>query len=345
VSRLALHRIMTADPADTSGLLDAIKQGLDPSEAIAVVGKTEGNGCVNDFTRGMAAAAWQAALPGPVVAVMSGGTEGLLSPHVVVLTAAADDPTAPAGALTIAAGRSAPITPGMLGRRAHAEAVADTVRRLCTEHGIDSADVHFALVKCPLLTGAAIASSTPGSLAAGDTYGSMAVSRAASALGIALALGEITDTELDAGLAGDQTVYSTVASASAGIEVDRCEIVILGHSASARGPLRAAHAVMADALDVASVQEVLCGIRQRGGRLVHLFAKAEADPTGTIRGRRHTMLSDSDIQATRHARAAVGGLLSALAGESAIYVSGGAEHQGPPGGGPVTIIWEVAGSE
>ena len=76
----SLHRIITADPSDTSGLLDAVEHGLDPSRVVAVVGKTEGNGCVNDFTRGMAAAAWQAALPVSVIAVMSGGTEGVLSP-------------------------------------------------------------------------------------------------------------------------------------------------------------------------------------------------------------------------------------------------------------------------
>ncbi len=53
------------------------------------------------------------------------------------------------------------------------------------------------------------------------------------------------------------------------------------------------------------------------------------------------MLTDSDIHDTRHARAALGGLLAGLTGEPAIYISGGAEHQGPPGGGPVTIIWQL----
>jgi len=57
-----------------------------------------------------------------------------------------------------------------------------------------------------------------------------------------------------------------------------------------------------------------------------------------VRGFRHTMLEDTDISATRHARAAVGGLISGLAGTSAVYVSGGAEHQGPPGGGPIAAI-------
>lgn len=50
------------------------------------------------------------------------------------------------------------------------------------------------------------------------------------------------------------------------------------------------------------------------------------------------MFDDSDINATRHARAAVGGLVASVAGTGAVYVSGGAERQGPPGGGPVAVI-------
>ena len=57
-----------------------------------------------------------------------------------------------------------------------------------------------------------------------------------------------------------------------------------------------------------------------------------------VRGWRHTMLNDSDIHSTRHARAAVGGVIASVVGRTAIYVSGGAEHQGPPGGGPVAVV-------
>jgi cyanuric acid amidohydrolase len=53
------------------------------------------------------------------------------------------------------------------------------------------------------------------------------------------------------------------------------------------------------------------------------------------------MLDDSDVGSTRHARAAVGGLIGGLAGTGAVYVSGGAEHQGPSGGGPIAVIARV----
>jgi cyanuric acid amidohydrolase len=254
----SLHRILTSDPADTTGLLDAVKGGLDPGRAIAVIGKTEGNGCVNDFTRGMAAAAWQAALPVPIIAVMSGGTEGVLSPHVTVIAEDDEDHRYPGGALVVAAARTSEIKPNMLGRRTQADAVARMVEELCATTGVAESDVHFVVVKCPLRTSGS------------DTYNSMARSRAASALGVGRALGEITEDELDRGLAGDRTIYSGVASASAGVEVDRCEIVLLGHHPRAHGRLRASHAVMRDALDITPVQSVLREIAEVGGRVVHL---------------------------------------------------------------------------
>jgi cyanuric acid amidohydrolase len=52
------------------------------------------------------------------------------------------------------------------------------------------------------------------------------------------------------------------------------------------------------------------------------------------------MLDDSDIPSTRHARAFVAGALAGLIGHAEIYVSGGAEHQGADGGGPVALIAE-----
>ncbi len=50
------------------------------------------------------------------------------------------------------------------------------------------------------------------------------------------------------------------------------------------------------------------------------------------------MIDDSDINATRHARALVGGVIAGAVGRTDVFVSGGAEHQGPDGGGPVAVI-------
>jgi cyanuric acid amidohydrolase len=121
----------------------------------------------------------------------------------------------------------------------------------------------------------------------------------------------------------------------------------MGNSARSTSPFKIGHAVMRDSIDLSAVVQALKTVglgladAQVKDRLVNIFAKAEASPDGCVRGFRHTMLDDSDVGSTRHARAAVGGLISGLSGTGAVYVSGGAEHQGPPGGGPVAVIARV----
>jgi cyanuric acid amidohydrolase len=60
---------------------------------------------------------------------------------------------------------------------------------------------------------------------------------------------------------------------------------------------------------------------------------------GTLGESRHMMCTDSDIQSTRHARAAVGGLVAGLTGDTLVYVSGGAEGQGPIEGGGLCVVY------
>jgi cyanuric acid amidohydrolase len=51
--RVEVMRFLLADPADVSGLEGAIREGLvNPTQIVAVIGKTHGNGLVNDYTCG-----------------------------------------------------------------------------------------------------------------------------------------------------------------------------------------------------------------------------------------------------------------------------------------------------
>jgi cyanuric acid amidohydrolase len=217
--------------------------------------------------------------------------------------------------------------------------------------GIDDPDdVHFVQIKCPLLTAERIAAAEArgAGTATRDTLKSMGLSRGASALGVAIALGELRPHQVDDDAIGrDFALWSGRASTSAGAELLNHEIVVLGMSSHWIGALAIDHAVMADALDVEPVRAALGRFGFAGSgqiaaadraRLVALLAKAEAASTGRIRGYRHTMLDDSDISSTRHARAFVAGALAAVVGHAEIFVSGGAEHQGPDGGGPVALI-------
>jgi cyanuric acid amidohydrolase len=323
-------------------LAGAIERGeIDPDTIVAIVGKTEGNGCVNDFTRGYATLALKLLLGDrPVAIVMSGGTEGGLSPHLLVFCS--EESAAPAGAkrLAIGTGFTRDFKPEEIGRQEQIDETARAVANAMKEAGIASAaDVHFVQIKCPLLTKERIEETARrgARTATDDTYYSMGLSRGASALGVALALGEVKAASA-AAVCKDWSLYSAVASTSAGVELLRNEIVVLGNAAGWAGDLVIGHDVMKDAIDAEAARRVLAEV---GGSVIAVLAKAEAAPSGEIRGRRHTMLDDSDIHSTRHARALVGGVLAGVIGDTMLYVSGGAEHQGPAGGGPVAIIARI----
>jgi cyanuric acid amidohydrolase len=357
--RAFVHRISANAPDDMTGFAAAIADGrIVPGGIIAILGKTEGNGCVNDFTRAFAVQSLQmelkrhmpAAQAEAVCCVMSGGTEGALAPHWLVLEHR-EVKGGSSPALAIGRAHTRTMHPEELGRMAQVEAVTDGVRAAMADAGIlNPAEVHFVQIKCPLMTAQRVAEAEARgqTVAIRDTLKSMGFSRGASALGVGLALGELSQNQLsEASIARDVSLWSSRASTSAGIELMDHEIVVLGMSAHWSGPLAIDHAVMADNIDIEPVRAALqrLGLAAQGqllpaerARLVAVLAKAEPSTTGNLRGFRHTMLDDSDISATRHARAFVAGALAGLIGHGEIFVSGGAEHQGPDGGGPVAVI-------
>ena len=74
-------------------------------------------------------------------------------------------------------------------------------------------------------------------------------------------------------------------------------------------------------------------------RIVALLAKAEASSTGeAARLPPHDAQRFATFPRPAMLAAFVAGALAGLVGHAEIYVSGGAEHQGPDGGGPVAII-------
>jgi cyanuric acid amidohydrolase len=360
-------QIPTKGPGDVSGLMRLVETGkIEPASILAILGKTEGNGGVNDFTREYAVSALGVALAPyldlpphqveqKIAFVMSGGTEGVLSPHITVFARTAIEGSsldeAIAGKrLSIGIAHTRDFMPEELGRGVQIDETARAVRVAMADAGIDDPqDVHFVQIKCPLLTSERVetAHARGQKTVTTSAYGSMAYSRGASALGVASALGEIGGDICDTQILKDWGLFSSVASTSAGIELMHNVVIVLGNSNGSASPFVIGHGVMRDSIDAAAVITTLNSVGLGLGdisdpiarnRLVNIFAKAEASPDGTVRGWRHTMLDDSDIGATRHARAAVGGLIGGLAGTGAVYVSGGAEHQGPPGGGPVAAI-------
>ena len=348
---------------DASGLDACIRNGrFTADQVIAVIGKTEGNGGVNDFTRILADQAFRRVLlisghrseqeVAQIPMVWSGGCDGVITPHATIF--ARNEKTGPASKSRLAIGTamSVELLPEDIGRPAMIEKVADSVKAAMRNAGIDNPkDVHYVQTKTPLLTIDSVRDAeSRGQHVACEVHDLMGVSNGTTALGIAVALAEITMPKAE-DICHNLDIYSSVASCSSGVELTQAQIVLLGNKPGAGGRYRIGHSVMKDALDIDGIYDAIrnAGIelpeRPRaedlGGRLVNCFIKCEADRTGMLRGRRQIMLDDSDVHHHRHSKAAVGGVAAAAIGDPAVFVSVDAMHQGPQGGGPVIAIVDV----
>ena len=358
VAKIEIKSVM-----DASGLAELIEAGrFSADEVIAVVGKTEGNGGVNDFTRILSDQAYRAVLMRhgtrseaavkAIPMVWSGGCDGVITPHATIFAETAKAGTKGRARLAIGTAMSAELLPEDIGRPAMVEKVADAVRQAMKAAGIAKPeDVHYVQTKTPLLTIEDVqAAQKRGQTCACEVHQSMGVSNGTTALGIAVALGEIAMPKAEA-ICRNLELYSAVASCSSGVELTRAQIVLMGNRDASGGRYRIGHSVMTDALDIDGIYDAIrnAGLelpeRPRAadlkGRVVNVFMKCEADKRARLRGRRQIMLDDSDVHHHRHSKAAVGGVAAAAIGDPAVFVSVDAMHQGPHGGGPVIAIVDI----
>jgi barbiturase len=361
---IEVRKVPLRTVSDASGLEELITSGvMDADRVVAVIGKTEGNGGVNDYTRIIADRAFRetlvrlgtrsAAEVDGVPIVWSGGTDGVLSPHATVFATVADAEPCDDPRLTVGFAMSDPLLPEDIGRGPMIEKVAEAVRVAMKRAGIDDpADVHYVQTKTPLLTIHTIrdAKSRGKTVWTDQTHESMDLSNGCTALGIAVALGEI-EMPPDSAVLHERGLFSSVASCSSGVELDRAQVVVVGNARGVGGRYRIGHSVMKDALDAEGIWDAIrsAGLelpdRPRSsdldGRLVNVFLKCEASSDGVVRGRRNAMLDDSDVHWHRQIKACVGGVATSVTGDPAVFVSVSAAHQGPDGGGPVAAIVDL----
>jgi barbiturase len=363
---IEVRKVAIKHVSDASGLAELVDTGvMDADRVVAVIGKTEGNGGVNDYTRIIADRAFREVLVAKgtrstedvaqVPIVWSGGTDGVISPHATIF---ATLPEASTGAtdelrLTVGFAMSDVLYPEDIGRIAMVTKVAEAVEVAMQRAGIsDPADVHYVQTKTPLLTIHTIrdAKARGKTVWTEETHQSMDLSNGCTALGVAVGLGEI-DMPTDADVMHDRDLYSAVASCSSGVELDRAQVVVVGNARGVGGRYRVGHSVMRDALDQDGVWEAIkdagLDLPERphwtdlDGRLVNVFLKCEASQDGTVHGRRNAMLDDSDVHWHRQIKSCVGGVAAAVTGDPAVFVSVSAAHQGPEGGGPVAAIVDL----
>ena len=364
VRKVPLHTV-----SDASELAALIDDGvLDASRVIAVIGKTEGNGGVNDYTRIIADRAFREVLIAKgappeqvkeVPIVWSGGTDGVISPHATIFATVPADQAEQTDEprLTVGFAMSDHLLPEEIGYLPMVEKVAAAVTVAMERAGItDPADVHYVQTKTPLLTIHTIrdAKSRGKSVWTEHTHESMDLSNGCTALGIAVALGEI-DMPSDADVMHNRELYSSVASCSSGVELDQAQVVVVGNARGVGGRYRIGHSVMRNALDANGIWDAIkdAGLElpdrphftDLDGRLVNVFLKCEASLDGQVHGRRNAMLDDSDVHWHRQIKSCVGGVTASVTGDPAVFVSVSAAHQGPEGGGPVAAIVDLGPGE
>jgi cyanuric acid amidohydrolase len=366
---IEVRKVPIKSVADASGLAQLIDDGvMQADRVVAIIGKTEGNGGVNDYTRIIADRAFREVLIAKgapeeqvkqVPIVWSGATDRVLSPHATIFATvpaeqaeASDDLR-----LTVGFAMSDPILPEEIGYVGMVRKVADGVKVAMERAGItDPKDVHYVQTKTPLLTIHTIndAKSRGQRVWTEHTHESMDLSNGTTGLGIAVALGEI-EMPTDDDVMRNRDLYSSVASCSSGVELDQAQIVVVGNTRGIGGRYRIGHSVMQDALDQdgiwAAIKDAGLDLPERphstdlDGRLVNVFLKCEVSQDGNVHGRRNAMLDDSDVHWHRQIKSAVGGVTAAVTGDPAVFVSVSAAHQGPDGGGPVAAIVDLGEGE
>lgn len=365
-SAIEVRKVPIHSVADASEFAQLIDDGvMEADRVIAIIGKTEGNGGVNDYTRIIADRAFREVIQdkgsrpasevGQIPIVWSGGTDGVISPHATIFATLPEDKVEKTDEprLTVGFAMSEQLLPEEIGRTPMIEKVSDAVKVAMERAGItDVADVHYVQTKTPLLTINTIrdAKSRGKTVWTEQTHESMDLSNGVTALGIAVALGEI-EMPTDEDVMESRELYSAVASCSSGVELDRAQVVVVGNARGVGGRYRIGHSVMNDALDQDGIWDAIkdAGLelpdRPRtedlDDRLVNVFLKCEASQDGEVRGRRNAMLDDSDVHWHRQIKACVGGVTAAVTGDPAVFVSVSAAHQGPEGGGPVAAIVDL----
>ena len=151
VRKVPLHSV-----SDASELAKLIDDGVMAADrVVAIIGKTEGNGGVNDYTRIIADRAFREVLVDKgapadqvkkVPIVWSGGTDGVLSPHATIFATVDtvdDDPALDEPRLTVGFAMSEVLAPEDIGRTAMITKVADAVKEAMARASIDDPGALF----------------------------------------------------------------------------------------------------------------------------------------------------------------------------------------------------------
>jgi cyanuric acid amidohydrolase len=334
-----LHCLPMSDAGDVATLTALIDGGVPVQSIKALWCKTDGTGLLNDYSRGyaeLALAQFLAArldcsvdeIRARIQIVVSGGAEGIVSPHLLVLAEAPGDAPPRERGLVAGLDRRA-MSPLSAGTHDHALATADMVRCAALDAGLSgAAEAKLIVIRSP---------------ASAMNAASVRAARLAAAAGVGLATGHRSDLpdDLSAIFDGPSNVF--VVARWDDLEQ---QVVVLGNAPGARSPQIVASGALRDPLDSTGVARVLAELgiaalpqasAADAARIASIIMKGDP-PVGSIRGWAHGMSNDPTLPGHRQARAAYAAMAAAIAGVTTILASGGAEGHGPADGGLIAIV-------
>lgn len=365
---VGVYRLAMSSPEDVSGLQQLLESGtIEAADIVGIIAQTEGTG----YARGYTSLCMQLLLSqhlgitpqavfDRIPMMMIGLCGGLMSPHYTVFTRqAVDAPAQPTGDKRLAVGiaDTRVLLPEEYGTLTQVRLAAEAVERAIAQAGITSLeDVHCVEIKCPAMTPARLQDAEQRRMGVVSTNLGQAssMSKAASALGIGLALGEIPAEKLtdDSVINRNHALYTRRGSVSAGGEQSACRVIVMGNSARSVSPYRVGHGVMADQLDTSGIYKALqaAGLEcspplsaLQQDQIVQMFVNCGADAVTAVRQRRHTIHSDFlSGYAGIVAKAVANAVVASVVGDPMILASAGNEHQGARGSNLVAAIVRVA---
>lgn len=344
----------TANPGDTSDLLRNLAR-FEPGRIrrLALLVKTEGNSDVNDFSREFGMLSAQQALS-------RWGGEGLLDRATFLFSTGCEGAMTPFGylfvdyeegaglvpsstkALAIGCARSRSLSGEEIGTPAHADIVAETVRKAMQDAGVGSNDVALVIVKTPVMSHIPATETAKNNKRITSGY-----SKAVGALGAGVALGEVERSRIvqDA-FNTDLELHSRRAMVFSGSELDCVEIMLLANRPGAAGDLYIQTGQLSDLLDAHGIKAMLhsagCRFDPEGrlidpDRVVAMLVKGGIAPDGRVRGCR-TTIKTSHLDMDKHVRATLSGVVGSIMGSCRAFISANTVHQAPPGGGLCACI-------
>lgn len=350
---------------DTQGLDQVIvKERIKPSAIVAIISKTVGNGALNDYTRQFTELSFSIFLNQKykiplmeinkkIIFITSSGSEGIVTPHGYLIYKEDSYNICNSSngkrennknerkkikeekkGLVIGTANSCKVAIEKIGKIDQVLLVAETTRKALCNSGISSIeDIGVVFVKSPVSSLNENVSNTN----ILNPKHSIPLTRAASALGVGLALGEISESAIKPEIIGtNMDIYSKKAFAFSGNEVEDCRVLILGNSNKGNSDLYINSRVFKDLMDIEGIYDFLKDNEQKN--LVGIFAKVSIDPHGILRGQK-VPIDYNDIRFDRVLRAVASGILVPVLKDTEVFISGGSEHQGPRGGGILAGIF------